>query len=311
MEIFIFIKLLKSIVMHRRTFIQSAVFATAAFSGIHKAFSMLKDDPAWKIRMLNSDVGIFLEKGGTIMFHLSPDGITVIDAQFPDSAAHLITELKKKNIPVRLLINTHHHADHTSGNIAFKDLTNRVLAHENSLANQRRVAAGQKDPQVQYFPNQTFKELWSEKSGKETISLHYYGAAHTNGDAVIHLEKNNIAHVGDLVFNRRHPYIDRSAGANIQSWIDVLENIKKRYNDKTTFVCGHSNNGFDVVGNKEMIKDFQSYLINALAFVKEQIASKKSLDEILKTSSIPGSPEWEGEGIERTLKAAYEELTEV
>lgn len=296
--------------MHRRKFLQSTVITFATWMMAKRTFSQMQTSSSWKIRMLNDHVGIFTEKGGTIAFHLSKKGITVVDAQFPDSVQHLINELQKKQLPVNLLINTHHHADHTSGNIAFKQITNRVLAHENSLANQKRVAEIQKNVDQQYFPNQTFGELWSEKAGKETLSLHYYGAAHTNGDAVIHFENNNIAHVGDLVFNRRHPYIDRSAGANMKSWIDVLEKIKTHFNDKTLFVCGHSDNGYDVTGDKEMINAFQSYLKNSLAFVSGEIKAGKSKEEILSATTIPGSPEWKGDGITRTLTAAFEELSE-
>ncbi len=127
--------------MHRRSFIQKSAFTCGALSMSHKGLlKMFIDDP-WKITMLTDNIGVFIEKGGTIAFHFSKDGITVIDAQFPDTAPHLIAELKKRNNhPFRLLINTHHHGDHTSGNIAFKDIVTRVLAHENSLVNQKNVA---------------------------------------------------------------------------------------------------------------------------------------------------------------------------
>src|SRR5665647_3792341 len=127
--------------MHRRSFIQNSAFTFGAISiGQKNLFKMFTDD-LWKITMLTDTIGLFTEKGGTIAFHFSKDGITVIDAQFPDTAPHLIAELKKRNDqPFRLLINTHHHGDHTSGNIAFKEIVSRVLAHENSLANQKKVA---------------------------------------------------------------------------------------------------------------------------------------------------------------------------
>ncbi|MFZ1798506.1 MAG: MBL fold metallo-hydrolase, partial [Chitinophagaceae bacterium] len=130
--------------MHRRIFLQNSIATAAALSlGSQQILKAMSIDP-WKITMLNDSLGIFTEKGGTIAFHYSTDGLTIVDAQFPDSAAHLISELKKKkDSPYHLLINTHHHGDHTAGNIAFKDLVSRVLAHENSLANQQRVAEAQ------------------------------------------------------------------------------------------------------------------------------------------------------------------------
>lgn len=269
----------------------------------------MASDP-WKITMLTPDIGIFTERGGTIAFHSSKEGVTVIDAQFPDTAQHLINELKKrKDLPFHLLINTHHHGDHTSGNIDFKSLVNRVLAHDNSLVNQKRVAVANKTEDKQLYPTQTFSDDWHEDIGKEKVGLYYYGAAHTNGDAIIHFENANIAHVGDLVFNRRHPFVDHSAGASMKNWINVLDSAMKKFDDKTVFVCGHSGNDYDVKGSKEMLSSFQQYLANVLKFVGDEIKAGKSKEEILKATAIPGSPEWKGDGIERPLTAAFEELT--
>ncbi|MGN6601199.1 MAG: MBL fold metallo-hydrolase [Ginsengibacter sp.] len=296
--------------MHRRAFLQSSFLSIGALTlSKQKLFEAMGAD-SWKVSMLTNDIGIFTEKGGTIAFHYSKDGITVVDAQFPDSAAHLISELKKrKDQPFRLLINTHHHLDHTSGNIAFKGITNRVLAHENSLANQKNVAEKNNNEARQYYPNQTFGTEWNENIGKEKVGLYYYGAAHTNGDAVIHFKHANIVHVGDLVFNRRHPYVDKSAGASMQSWMKVLDSTLKKFDSKTVFICGHSGDNYDVAGKKDMLVAFRDYLGNVLKFVDSEIKSGKSKEEILKASEIPGSPEWKGEGIERPLTAAYEELS--
>ena len=266
-------------------------------------------DEPWKISMLTDNIGIFTERGGTIAFHFSKEGIIVVDAQFPDTAQHLIDELKKRNDqPFHLLINTHHHGDHTAGNIAFRDLATRVLAHENSLINQKRVAVANKTEEKQFYPNQTFAKDWEENAGKEKIGLYYYGAAHTNGDAIIHFKHANIAHMGDLVFNRRHPFVDRGAGANIQGWINVLDSAMKKFDKKTIFVCGHSGTGYDVKGQKDMLLAFHDYLGNVIKFVGDEMKAGKTKEEILKATEIPGSPEWKGDGIERPLQAAYEEL---
>ncbi len=296
--------------MQRRNFLQNSVLAFGALTlGKQKILKAMAVDP-WKITMLTEDIGIFTERGGTIAFHFSKEGITVVDAQFPDTAQHLIDELKKRNDqPFHLLINTHHHGDHTAGNIAFKDLVKRVLAHENSLANQKRVAIANKTEDKQLYPNETFVKTWEEGAGKEKIGLYYNGAAHTNGDAIIHFKHANIAHVGDLVFNRRHPFVDRSAGANIQSWMNVLDSAMKKFDAKTIFVCGHSGNDFDVKGQKDILLAFHDYLGNVLKYVGDEIKAGKTKEEILKATEILGSREWKGDGIERPLQAAFEELS--
>ena len=127
--------------MNRRSFLHSSALTLGALTiAQQKIFGAMFDDP-WKIKMLRGDVGVFTERGGTIAFYLSKKGIAVIDSEFPDQSKHLIDELKKRsNKPFKLLINTHHHQDHTAGNISFKGLVENVLAHENSLKNQKNVA---------------------------------------------------------------------------------------------------------------------------------------------------------------------------
>ncbi len=297
--------------MQRRSFIRNTGLTLAALSLLNKdTLAAFLSDQTYNIRMLTDNIGIFTEKGGTILFMLTKEGTVVVDSQFPETAPHLIGEIKKKtDKPFRLLINTHHHADHTSGNIAFKDLVKNVLAHENSKINQQVVAVKNKNEDKQLYPNQTFGSTWCEKIGREEICLQYYGAGHTNGDAFIHFKKADIVHVGDLVFNRRHPYVDRSAGANISSWIDVLDKATGTFKEKTTFISGHAGDGYDVILKKADVIAFRDYLSNVLKFTSEEIKAGKTIDEIVKATEIPGSPEWKGDGIDRPLRAAFEELS--
>jgi glyoxylase-like metal-dependent hydrolase (beta-lactamase superfamily II) len=297
--------------MQRRSFLRNTGLTFASLALLNKdSLAAFLADPAWKIKMLTDDIGIFTEKGGTIAFYLSKDGPVVVDAQFPDSAQHLIDELKKKSEnPFRLLINTHHHGDHTAGNIAFKGLVPHVLAHANSKANQERVAKEQKKEDVQLYPDQTYTDTWCEKIGKEEICLYYYGAGHTDGDSLVHFKKANIVHMGDLVFNRRHPYIDKSAGASINNWIKLLDKTTSTFSKKTQYICGHAAEGYDIQLKADDLKAFGDYLGNVLKFTDAEIKAGKTKEEILKATEIPGSPEWKGSGIERPLGAAYIELT--
>ncbi|MBK6634503.1 MAG: MBL fold metallo-hydrolase [Chitinophagaceae bacterium] len=297
--------------MQRRSFLRNSGLTLAALALLNKeSLAAFLNDPAWKIKMLTDDIGIFTEKGGTIAFYLSREGAVVVDSQFPDSVQHLIDELKKKSEkPFRLLINTHHHGDHSGGNIVFKDLVPHVLAHANSKINQQQSAIKQKTEDKQLYPDQTYTDTWCEKIGKEKICLHHFGAGHTNGDSFIHFTRANIVHVGDLVFNRRHPYVDKSAGADIASWIKVLDKAVKTFSKKTTFICGHAGQGFDVLLKADDLKAFGEYLGNVLKFTEAGIKAGKTKEEILKATEIPGSPEWKGNGIERPLDAAYTELT--
>ena len=297
--------------MNRRIFLRTTgIISGATLLFQKKALANMLNTFDYNIKMLRNDVGIFTERGGTIGFLLSKDGIVVIDAQFPDTAQHLIDDLKKRSTnPFPYLLNTHHHGDHTSGNIAFKGVVEHVVAHENSLANQKSVAEKGNSVDKQLFPDMTFKDDWKLKIGDETIKADYYGAGHTNGDAIYHFEKANIFHAGDLMFNKRHPFVDRSAGANMTQWIKDLDKIKKKANEDSIIIFGHSLNPGEETGTIEDVKKFQDYLGKVLAFAEQEIKKGVSKEDFIKNTSIPGVTEWTGDGIQRPLTAAYEELT--
>ncbi len=297
--------------MQRRSFLRNTALTIgtlAIFSP--SALARLLADPAYKIKMLTDSIGIFTEKGGTIVFMLSKKGVVVVDSQFPDTAQHLIDEIKKKTEkPLRLLINTHHHADHSGGNIAFKGIVTHVLAHANSKINQQAAAVKQKSEDKQLYPDQTYTDSWCKKIGKEKICMHYFGAGHTNGDSFVHFQHSNIVHVGDLVFNRRHPYVDKTAGADIANWIKVLEKATETFDKNTTYISGHAGTGYETILKQEDVLLFRDYLGNLLKFTESELKSGKTKDEILKATVIPGSPQWTGDGIQRPMTAAIEELT--
>jgi len=296
--------------MERRNFIKNSALAVALLS-IYKTDVFGQQDllRAYNFKPLRNDVGIFTEQGGTIGWLNSSNGFVVVDAQFPTTAPHVIDELKKLGEkPFKYLINTHHHGDHTAGNISFKGLAEKVVAHQNSLVNQKRGAEKANNLDKQLLPDTTFGTKWSAKVDKENIKAYYYGSGHTNGDAVYHFENANIVHVGDLVFNRKFPYIDRENGAHIGNWITALDKIMNQFDNDTLFIWGHSLDPEKVTGNKADIKAYQNYLQNLLTFVGSEIKAGKSKEDILKTTTIQNASEWKGEGIERSLTAAYDEL---
>lgn len=295
----------------RRKFMQTTALAGLGMSMIHSNLfaGIMNQEIPYKMTPLRNNVGFFTEKGGTIGWMISKEGLVVVDTQFPEQAQHLIEAIKKQSgRQIDLLINTHHHGDHTGGNIAFKGLIGKLLAHENSKKNQMRVAEANKTAAAQLYPDTLFAKDWSGKVGEEILSLKYFGAAHTDGDALVHFENANIVHMGDLVFNRRYPYIDKTAGASVKNWIEVLEQAQKVYDKDTKFIFGHADNGFEVIGTTDDIKAFQGYLSRLLEEVGTAIKAGKTQDEIMKIQAIKGADEWKGDGISRSLSAAYEEL---
>jgi len=297
--------------MHRRNFIHNASFTAGGLMlAQKKLISLLFNQPAYNITMLRDNIGVFTEKGGTIAFLLSKSGIVVVDSQFPEQSTHLIEELKKQSTaPFLKLINTHHHGDHTAGNISFKGIVPHVLAHKNSKTNQENVAVKQKTEDKQLYPDQVYDTTWCEDVDKEKICLDYFGPGHTNGDSLVHFQHADIVHLGDLLFNRRYPFIDRSAGANIKNWITIMDKAQKKYSRKTIFVYGHALDPLKITGDKEDLKLFGDFLEKLLAFAESEFKAGKTKEEFMKNTAIPGNTEWKGDGIERPLQAAYEEVS--
>ena len=186
--------------------------------------NQIPSDSRYHMKHLRGNVGYFTEKGGTIGWYADKRNSVVVDTQFPEQIENLMSQLLKftdKNIEA--VFNTHHHQDHTSGNVSFANTTKKIIAHTNSKTNQQRAAMLKGQEKDILLPTIVFDDTYSEKIGKETIACQYFGAAHTDGDVVVHFQEANIAHLGDLVFNRRFPFIDMGAGANIGNWITVLE----------------------------------------------------------------------------------------
>jgi cyclase len=296
--------------MQRRKFLQGTGLSMAMLAiSNNSALANFLMQPAYKFTPLRNDVGIFTEQGGTIAWLSNNSGMVVVDTQFVDPATHLIAELKKiSSRPLNYLINTHHHGDHTGGNLAFKGFAEKVVGHANCLANHQKTAIAQKSEDKQLFADTVFQDQWKARVGSELIKAHYFGAGHTNGDIVVHFENANIAHMGDLMFNKRYPFIDRAGGANIQSWINVLDKTVAKFDKDTLFVFGHSADPVKVTGGKEEIRAMQNYLEKLLLFVKNEIKSGKSKEDILTAQSIPGAEDFQGQGIQRSLTAAFEEL---
>ncbi len=296
--------------MNRRNFVQTTGLTLGAFaiSGKELLASIMAQNP-YKLKDLRGGVGVFTERGGTIAYLVTPKGLAVVDSQFPEQSNHLIGELKKiSEKPIQLLINTHHHGDHSGGNIAFKGIAEHVVAHSNSLKNQKVAAEKAKTEDKQLYPDITFTDTWKQKVGKETIKAHYFGPGHTNGDSIIHFEQANVAHMGDLLFNRRYPFVDRAAGASVKNWITVLDKTLSTFDNQTLFVFGHAFDPEKITGNKEDIKVFQDYLAKLWSFVEGEVKAGKTKEEVLKTTAIPGVTQMQGDGIQRSIQATYEEV---
>jgi cyclase len=247
--------------------------------------------------VLRGNVGVFSGRGGFIGMLISPDGVVVVDSQFPDTAKTALNSLKQMTKrPIDLLINTHHHGDHTSGNIVFRPEVAKI------------AAINAKTEAQQAYPDTTFDQSWSTKLGSETVSGKYYGPGHTGGDIVVTFQNANIVHMGDLMSSIRHPRVDRPSGASVKGWVTILEAVTKEHPADTIYIAGHSKVNTPFVVHKANLLNMRDYFVAILDHTQKAIAAGKPLEEVAKLAVLPGFADYEGTP-EPALRAAYEELT--
>jgi glyoxylase-like metal-dependent hydrolase (beta-lactamase superfamily II) len=184
-----------------------------------------------------------------------------------------------------MLFNTHHHGDHTGGNKAYG--VSKIIAHANCLASHKKVTEGAKTVADQAYATRTFTDTWTEKFGDETIEGRYFGPGHTGGDAVFHFQRANVMHMGDLLFNRAHPNIDRAQGARIDNWITVLETVSKRAAADTIVIAGHAKDNA-VRNARAELMHFRNYLTAVLEHARAGVKAGQSKEEIQKLPQLKG-----------------------
>lgn len=294
----------------RREFLTIASFAAAgAFAGRPPALAQTQETVT-AFKELRNNAGIFTGRGGTIGWYVSNEAVAVIDSQFPDTAKICLDGLNRRsgNHPIDYLLITHYHGDHTAGNSVLRPATGKIVAHERVPELQRQAAVQQKSEAAQAYPDTTFAREWTGDLGREKVRMEHLGPAHTGGDAIVCFERAGIVHMGDLVFNRRHPYIDRPAGASIAGWMQVLGKIADKFSRDTLYIYGHAQQGWEVTGLREDLLYQRDYLSALLEHVRREMKAGKSREQIAgSTEPLRGFPD-HGPLNARVLQAAYDEL---
>ena len=309
----------------RRTFL--ALSAATAAAGTFGRFPLFAQQPgglSTAFTEIRRGVGTWTARGGTIGWLVNDAGAVAVDSQFPEPAALFIERLLKETAGTEIvaLVNTHHHLDHIGGNSVFRPRTRQIIAHANvpgymrstyEQAMKRRAAAtpppATPAPEMPAVPDRTFTDTWSFAHGNERVTARHHGPAHTGGDAVILFERANVAHMGDLMFNRMHPVIDLVNGGSIAGWIGVLEKVASDYPADTIYIFGHAAQGHPVTGNRDNLRYHAGYLGALLEFVRGEVKAGKSRDEVVASTALIKGYEDYGPLIARPLGPAYDEVT--
>jgi cyclase len=219
--------------------------------------------------------------GGNVVVLNGPDGKFLIDTFLSPAWPKFKEALDALgNAPLKFVIDTHWHFDHTENNAALHAAGATVLAHENTKKRMSEphdlpVFGLHFDPSpADALPQQTFAASHNLQANGETLALQHFAPAHTDTDIYIHFQKANVIHMGDTFFNGFYPYIDSSTGGKIAGMIAAADKILPFANNYTKIVPGHG-----PLGNKADLTKFREMLVTARERIQKLKSAGKSAQE--------------------------------
>lgn len=263
---------------------------------------------------LTDQIYMLTGQGGNIGLFIGDDGVFMIDDQFAPLTPKILAAIKTiTDKPVKYLINTHWHGDHTGGNANMKKQGAIIVSHENvrkrmsvdQMVRGRKKAASPKEA----LPIITFTEdMMFHLNGDDVLITHVHHA-HTDGDAIVYFTKNNVIHMGDTYFQGKFPFIDLDSGGSINGYIAAIDKVLVLTNDDTKIIPGHRN-----ISNKKELQEYKKILINIRDAVQQEINSGKSLDDVTNNIALTAAYQKEFGGwfisAENFRTTVYKSLTE-
>jgi len=249
--------------------------------------------------------------GGNIGVSVGEDGILIVDDQFAPLAPKIQAALKNISAqPVKFVLNTHWHGDHTGGNEAFAASAS-IIAHENvrkRLGAESRGSNGQIRPPSPKaaLPVITFDDRLTVHVNGEDIRAIHFPKGHTDGDAIIFFSKSNVVHMGDDFFSGRFPFIDLQSGGSVKGLIANLDKVMPQIPAEAKIIPGHG-----PISTIDDLKKFASMLKESTALVEAGIRAGKTLEK-LKSEKVLGkfdSWSWEFIKTDRFTEILFNDLT--
>jgi cyclase len=286
--------------------------------GICCGGSLFAQAPDWsKIEIKSQELGpgIYMLQGagGNIGLSVGDDGAVLIDDQFAplsDKIKAAIAAVTSK--PVRFVVNTHWHGDHTGGNEWLGKAGVVIVAHDNV---RKRMSVEQVDElwgrttppsPAPALPILTFSEDVTLHVNGRDLHVVHFPPAHTDGDAIVEFVGADVIHAGDLFFNGRYPVVDVSSGATITGMIAACDRLLGMAGPSTKIIPGHG-----PLGGVTELRAFHDMLVQAKTRLAPLVAAGQSADDLVKAKPLADLDAVWGQGgmtPERFLRAAHMSL---
>jgi cyclase len=292
----------------RLTFLCSVTLALAASS----AQAQVNYDTV-QVRSIQLARGVYMltGSGGNMGISVGDDAAFLVDDQFAPLTPKILAAIAAITPkPVRFVVNTHWHFDHSGGNENLGKTGALLIAHDNV---RRRMSTGlfikalnnQQPPAPKgALPMVTFTETVTFHINGDSLVATHVPPAHTDGDAVVRFIKANVIHMGDVFHNAGLPFVDRSSGGSIDGVIATADMVLGMSDAQTKIIPGHG-----PLADRARLKAWRDALFSLREQMRAEIIAGKTVDQVLAANmSAAYAKEWPG-GHERFIRTLYEELS--
>jgi len=240
-----------------------------------------------KVSKVSGNIYLLQGAGGNIAASLGDDGILIVDTEYAPLADKIQAALKGIGVtdkPVRFVVNTHYHGDHTNGDSAWGARGATIIANENL---RKRMESGSStgnggavkfqsaaQPKVA-LPVITFGDHVTVYLNDEEIRVMHFPAAHTDGDAVVYFTKNNVVHMGDEFIRYGFPFVDILGGGSVQGMIAACEKVAATLPADVKVIPGHGE-----LATMDDLRDYTKMMKDTMAVVQAAIAKGETTDQM-------------------------------
>jgi len=207
-----------------------------------------------------------IHEAGDVAVRVTPAGLILVDDKYPEFVPEVLARIKDVSpLPVKYLLNSHHHGDHASGNAPIREMGIDIIAHRNIRENFLRL----KQPGE---PNITFADQSAVYLGGVEVQLFWLGRAHTNGDTVIYFPDLNTVHTGDIIIDGM-PVIDYSGGGSALEFIPTIDKLLQM--DFDTMIPGHGK-----IMTKEDVRAYRARFVEMNRRMRDLIQRGVTKDQL-------------------------------